>query len=391
MISVRRIIPALPLAGLVLASAAHAETRTSAIISAEAGYGSNPRLSSAGGQQAGSLIGRFEPTISLSGPTSQVSLTGRVEHIMFTKNHPDLTNWSLSSGASVSLTPLSSLSAGASYNSRVNNSVSGVPIFDPDEEFPVIDPSEIELSGRRVKTLSGNANYSNTLSPRNTLTVGIYASDVDYDSVGVTGYDYRSYGGSIGLMHQLDARTGIGASVGYSTSDYDSADYGKFRQISPSLNVSTKLSPRLDLSASAGASFSHIEQLAGVINQTHFSGRANLCYTGSRSKLCGLVSRALGSSARAATSTVTSAGINYSYKLTPNSSLSANGQYSDSKSVSGGPGRGYRYAVISSSYQRDIGRQLSFSANARYTKPISATGRKKGFYGGVAVNYRLGR
>ena len=48
--------------------------------------------------------------------------------------------------------------------------------------------------------------------------------------------------------------------------------------------------------------------------------------------------------------------------------------------------------MASASYQQELGRRLSFSVTARYTEPFkSVSGRKKGFYGGAGINYRLGR
>ena len=393
MTSAVRIFSAMPLAGLLLATAAHGETTASAVLTAEGGYGSNPFLGGSSDRQAGSLLGRIEPVVTVSGPTSQLSLTGRLEHVVFAEKYSDMTNWSVAGSGSLSLSPVSSLGVGANFASRVRSALSSLAPIGENGEIPPLDPSETELAGQRVQNMGGNASYSTSLSARDTFSISTYVTKVDYDENARSGYSYTSYGASASLSRALNARITLGGSVSYAQSNYESADYGRFRQVSPSINGNIKLSPRLTLSASAGASFSRIAQTVGTRNQAYFSGQATLCYSGIRSNLCTFISRSLGSSARAATSVVTSAGANYSYKLTARSGLNLGAQYSESSSASRGPatGIGYGYAVFSGGYSRDLGRRLSLSVNARYTEPLRSVARRQGFYGGVAVKYRLGR
>ncbi|MBO9574365.1 MAG: hypothetical protein J7494_01380 [Sphingobium sp.] len=386
-----RMLPAVPLAGLLIAGAAQAETTAGATIGVEGGYGSNPLLDSSVGE-SGSLIGRIEPTLKVVGPTTQLAAFGRVEHIIFSKLYPDMTNWSLGSTVALTLSPRSKFSLSGGYSSQVQTTLSGLlPL--PGEEDPVLDPSGAELGGQRIKNLNGSARFTSQVSARDEITVDAFVSDVDYDSSIFTGYSYTSYGGSLGLSHAMNARTSLGASVSYSKSNYDSAAFGDFQQITPSLNASFQLSPRLTLSTSAGISFSQIKLPTGTSNETHFSGQAELCYKGLRSNFCANASRSLGSTARSGSSTITIVGANYSYKLTPRSSLTLNAQYAETQSIDiGGANVDYGYGVASASYQQELGRRLSFSVTARYTEPFkSVSGRRKGFYGGAGINYRLGR
>lgn len=390
--AVRMLVPAVPLASLILAGAAHAETSASAKVGVEGGYGSNPYLD-ASSSATGSITTRVVPTVLINGPTSTLSLSGSVEHVIFSQLYPDMTNWSLASGLSYKLSPRETLTANASYSSQVQNAQSSALIPQLPGEIPPIDPSAGELGGRRVLNFNAQAGLTSNISTRDSLSVSAFVGKVDYDTVTVDDYSYSSYGGSLGIDHALNARTTLGVSLSYSKSDYASALFGSTQQISPSANASLKLSPRLTFNASAGVSISRIDQGGGSINQTHFSGEANLCYTGLRSTLCASASRSVGSTARAGNSTITSLSGNYSYKLTPRSSFTLSGQYSESQGLTGVTGNvNYGYALFSAGYQRELGRRLSLSVSARYTQPFkSIGGRKKGFYGGVGVNYRLGR
>lgn len=386
-----RIAPALPLAGLLLASAAQAETKASAVATLEGGYGSNPLLNSlAGSQTSGSLLGRIQPTVIIEGPTTQLNLNGRVEHIVFTDGYKDMTNWSIGSSLGVDVNARSKFSLTAGYASQVQSAVSSsLPI--PGED-PAVDPATGELGGQRIKSLNGTATFTSQLSARDEISVSTFASDVTYGSAAYTGYDHKSYGGSVGLSHAMNARTSIGGSVSYAQSSYDSAAFGEFRQITPSVNASIKLSPHLLLTAGAGLSFSRTSVGGTTTNQTYFSGQASLCNKGARSDMCLNLSRSLGSTAGSGNSTITLISATYSYQLTPRSSFTLSGSYSESKSIKAVGGVDYGYGVLAANYQRQLGKRLSFSVQARYTEPFkSITGRRKGFYGGAGINYRLGR
>lgn len=397
-----RMLPALPLAGLLMAGMAQAETTAGARVGVEGGYGSNPFLDSTTGA-SGSLTGRIEPTVTVVGPTSQIVTYGRLEHIVFTDHFKDMTNWSLGSTVSLTLSPRSNLRFTGGYSSQVQSAVSTVLPVPGEGEQPGVDPSSGELGGRRIRNLNGSAGLTSQITARDELTVDAFVTDVNYEGALLNGYSYTSYGGSLGVSHALNARTSLGGSVSYSKSKYDTASFGDFQSITPSLNASIKLSPRLTLKASAGASFSRIKVPTVVVglltipgstsNQAHFSGQAELCYAGLRSNLCLSASRSLGSTARAGNSTITNIGATYSYKLTPRSSINLGAQYAATTSIDiGGGNVDYGYGVGSASYQQELGRRLSFSVTARYTEPFkSVSGRRKGFYGGAGINYRLGR
>ncbi len=117
-----RFLPAIPLAALLLAGAAQAESRASAVVSAQAGYGSDPFYGSSGNQDSsGSVVVSAAPTMTFLGPTSNVSLTGNIEHTFFSRQYSDLTNWTLGGNAGVQLGPNSSFALAAVYASTINS------------------------------------------------------------------------------------------------------------------------------------------------------------------------------------------------------------------------------------------------------------------------------
>ena len=386
-----RLIPALPIAAMLLAGVARAETRTSVVLGAEGGYGSNPFLGSGDDEQSASIILSAAPTVSLIGPTSKIDLYGQAEQAFFTSRFGDYTNWALGANAGVQLSPLSDLSLGAAYSSHITSGLNSV-IAPPtnDGSIPPPDPSATEIAGQRSKTLSGSGSFSTRVSLRDTVSVSANASKVDYSAN--LNSDYTNYGSSLGVMHIFSDKLSAGFSIGYSKTDYQSATLGTFQSYSPSANATLKLAARTSLAVSLGASFSKISGPGASPTKPYFSGSANLCRKGDRSNLCLIAARSVGATAQAGSSTITQLGANYSYVLTPRSSFALGGNYSATQSIGLGTNNDTSYANAYASYSHQLTQRLSFVVNTRYTDPLTSIGaRGQSFYGGAGVTYRLGR
>ena len=391
-----RLFSTIPLAALLLAGAANADTRASAVVSADAGYGANPFFdSTAQGHDTGTITVAAAPRVEFVGPTSNLNLSGRVEHSFFTSNYPEVTNWSLGADAGVALGPRSNLRLGASYASNVNTGlitqIQPLPPLDPANPLP--DPTATENGGLRTKTLTGSAGVDSQISRRDTLTASATVIKVDYQGAGSS--SYKTYSASAGLSHVFNDRLSGGFSATYAKTDYDRASFGSFKAFSPALNMTFKLAPRTTLSVSGGATFNNETNAAGVTtNSTHFSGSASLCHAGPRSNLCASASRSVGATSLAGSSTITQVGASYSYKLTTRSSFSLGAYYSQAKSTSAATGNDFSYLSSSATYTHQLKERLSLTVNARYTDPIKSTGgsnRRQSFYGGVGLSYRFGR
>ncbi len=392
MILAMRLFPAIPVAALLLASTAHADTRASAVVSAQGGYGSNPYFDSQD-NDTGTIVLTAAPTVSLIGPTSTVNLNGRVEQVFFTSRYPDMTNWSLGADAAIKLSPRSNFKLAGSYSSAVNSGitqVSAVPPLDPNNPLP--DPTTTEEGGRRTKTLAGNASFDSQFSLRDTVTLSGGALKVDYEAPNSS--NYKSYFGTIGLMHVFNDTVSGGVSATYSKTDYDQAAAGSLKSFSPAFNLALKLSARTTLDLSAGATFS--KDSGGTLpssTQTNFSGSASLCHKGDRTNFCLSAARSVGATSLAGNSIITQVSANYNYALSPRSSIALAGYYSESNSLNSVAGFNTRYLGSSATYSHQLKERLSLTVTARYTDPIRSTigNRRKSFYGGVGLSYRFGR
>lgn len=391
-----RLLPAIPIAALLLAGTARAESKASAVIGVEGGYGSNPLLSGGQDEQSGSVILSAAPTVSLIGPTSHVDLNGRVEQAFFTSRNSDYTNWSLGANAGVKLSPLSELSVQAGYTSRVSSGINSVvSLPTEDGTIPPPDPSETEIAGQRSESLTASGTFSSRLSTRDTLSLGANVYKTDYPAS--FNSSNTTYGGSVAISHVFNSKLSAGLSLDYSRTDYEQSTFGTSERYAPTANATISLAPRMLLTVSAGASFGKssgttIPSSASSSTKAYFSGSANLCRQGTRSNLCVFASRSVGPAAQAGTSTINQFGGNYSYTLTPRSSFNLGANYSQTKSIDLGTSNDYSYANAYAGYSHQLTQRLSFVVNARYTNPIKSIGtRGQSFYGGAGVTYRLGR
>ncbi|MBO9581949.1 MAG: outer membrane beta-barrel protein [Sphingobium sp.] len=390
----KHLLSTAPLAALLLTGAAYADTRTSVVVGAEGGYGSNPYFD-AGGQNSstGTVILTAAPRVELIGPTSNVNLSGRVEQAFFTSRYSDVTNWSLGADSAVRLSPRTNLTAGASYSSMVNSGLASAiqPLLPLDPLNPILDPTVTENGGLRTKTLAGRIGLDTKVSARDTITLGGTVAKVDYAGAGSS--SYTSYSGTGGFSHVFSDRMSGGLTATYAKTDYDQAAFGSFKAFTPAATMSLKLAPRTTLNVSAGVTFNtESRPAAPSVNTTAFTGSAALCHEGDRSNLCISASRWVGATSTAGSSTVNQISANYSYKLSPRSSISVAGNYANTKSTSAISAYDFSYISTSATYDHQLMERLSLTVKARYTDPIKSTiGRGRSFYGGVGLSYRFGR
>ena len=389
-----RLLPAVPLAALLLAGAAQADTRASLVASAEGGYGSNPFFdATASNNNTGTVILSAAPNVQIVGPTSSLSLNGRLEQAFFTSRYSDITNWSLGADTSIRMSPRTSFTAGASYSSTVNSGLTtGIdPLLPLNPTNPLLDPTVTENGGLRTKTLAGRAGVESQVSSRDTINIGATVYKVDYDGIGSS--SYTSYSGSGGISHAFSDRMSGGVTVTYAKTQYDQAAFGSFRAFSPSATMSLKLAPRTTLNVSAGATFNTETRPVGPsVNNTFFTGNASLCHEGARSNMCLTGSRSVGATSSADSSAITQVNFTYGYKLSPRSSVNLGAGYAQTKSTGLGAAYDFSYLSSSATYEHQLKERLSLTVKARYTDPIkSAIGRRQSFYGGVGLSYRFGR
>jgi len=388
-----------PLAGLALllaGSAAIAETQVGADVGVTGGYATNPYGATSGSKGSATLTGTFSPAIVMTSPTGTTRLSGQVSHTEYSKRYDGKTSYNVGGVTSQQLSPLTSLTASAGFNSFVNNAL--YPVYDPITGIPtdpnapiIVDPSGGATYAQRTETLYGSAGLSTSLSPRDSISISGRISDVTYPgAVSTFNRSFTSYGGNLGYNRLIGPETSIGVNVGVSRADYRGGDLGDSTQISPSLVFATRLAPRLSLNLSGGVTFADTNYPGGSSSRTYLAGSASLCNEGDRSNLCASLSRSVAPTSFAGTSTVTAFGLSHNYKLDERSEINTRLSYSKADSIEG-LRRSSDYGTASMGYSRQLTPRLAATLQLSYSDSFNASfSRGSNFYGAAGIRYRLG-
>ncbi|HWJ69460.1 MAG TPA: hypothetical protein VNS79_05365 [Sphingobium sp.] len=388
-----------PLAGLSLllaGTAAMAETQAGADLAVTGGYATNPYGGTGGNHGSATLTGTFSPSVIMTSPTGTTRLGGQVTHTEYSKRYSGTTSYNVGGSTSQQISPLTTLTGSAGFNSSVNNAF--YPIYDPiggiptDPNAPIIvDPSGGTYFGQRTESLYGSLGVSTSLSPRDSVSVSGRISDVTYpNSLSTFNRGFTSYGGGLTYNRLIGRDTSIGLNVDVSRADYRGGSLGDSTQISPNLVFATRLAPRLSFNLSAGVTLADTNVLGGSSRRTYLSGSANLCNEGDRSSLCASLSRSVAPTSFAGTSAVTAFGLSHNYKLDTRSEISTRLSYSKADSIEG-LRRSSDYGTASVGYNRRLTQRLAATLQLSYSDSFNQTfSRGSNFYGAAGIRYRLG-
>lgn len=398
MIDVRLLGRAANVALLLASSAAIADTRVTANVGVDSGIATNPYGSTASNTGSGTVSGTLNTIALITMPTGAINLRGSVTHTEYFKLYNGTTDFTVATTAQQQLSPLVSMSAGASYSSQVRNGL--YPVIDPtspptdDPNAPIIvDPDAATSFAERVQSFSGNLGMSVSLSPRDSFSVSARGSKVLYPmrAGAITSRDFASYGAGLSYRRQIGTGTSIGAAFDVNKSEYERGGFSGGTQISPSLTLNTALGGRFSLNAAAGVTFSETDFAGGANKTTSFSGSVGICYTGDRARFCGTASQRVAPSSFSGTSTVSSISGTYSYRLSEGSNIGVSASYSKAKSLSGVGNLKNDYAQISTNYSRRLTQRLSAVASLSYSETHNSTVQRDGnFFASIGLRYSLG-
>jgi hypothetical protein len=326
------------------------------------GYAVNPKLTSGRDDGAGYGGFRFNPQLSQSDALSKtvLSVAYQREQYFSAFGHTQ----SISAKMSHDRTLSEHLKGGlqASYQ-RSNNLLLSSDV----------DPSELDnfSGGRTTESMRGSASLAWQASARDTIDMSGFYQHQKSESRGVA-QEYDLYGGNLGYLHTLSARTVVGVRASISKYSTGVATLADSTSIAPTLVLQQRLNAVWRLEADVGVSFQRQGAPANTTNKG-LSFHLSLCGTYPRSTLCIVASRQTTASAFGGLRQQLSGAVNYSYRLTERSTVSLQGTYVDSKAN--------RFDTVSSSeifrgeidYNRALSRRLSAGVEARGGYRKSAT------------------
>jgi len=381
---------------LLTGEAAMAETELNATLGLNGGLASNPYGASGNDTASGTVAATFNPNVTFRSPTGALTLGGTVTHTEYFQRYNGTTDYTLTASGGKQFSSTLSANASASYISTVRNGL--YPVIDPltgvplDPNDPVIvDPAAATSYAQRSKSFNGMLGMSAALSARDSIDLTVRGAGVRFEQGFSLSRSYNTIGGSLNYMREIGTETSIGAGFDLSRTDYRESALGDSSQYMPQILFNTSIAARWKLNATAGVTISDTTGFAGNVSRTSFAGSLGLCYVGDRAHFCMNGSHRVAPSSFSGTSTVTSFGSNFSYKLSLRDSISAGLSYSKARGIQGAGIANSDYLQANVTYSRQILERLSGVASVAYSDTYdSLAPRGANIYGSIGLRYRLG-
>jgi len=389
-------VPAAAVAVLLLATPAHAQTKSEVVVSASAGYDSNPFLAFGNDRDVASFRLEMVPTISRSDGISSITVSGRVEHVEYARLYDAADNLSANVSATYRVNERMEVAGRVQISSSISTTDFTRPLLDTPGVTP-IDPTlpiddDITLLGDRQRRNSASAEFSlaYTLSPFDQLRWSSVAQAQRYPgSINLQDSDYASQ--RLAYSRQFNEDVSLGGSVDASVSNFRNGRIGDATMVSPQLSLGLRLSPRLQLSGSFGLSFTRTKLALGTVSSTTLSGNLQACYKGSLSNFCLNGLRQVLPSAIGGVRKQSSIGATYSLRLSERETIQVGGSYSLASTPLTGIGGDFESIRSYARYEHQLNEKLRLFASAGYSDTQDNLGQKRSnFQGAVGVSFKFG-
>ncbi|MEO0870552.1 MAG: hypothetical protein AAFY19_01140 [Pseudomonadota bacterium] len=303
-------------------------------VTASAGYDSNPFLIETEDSAAPSIRVQLAPTLSSQTRRTSVRLSGRAEHIEYLGTYDSIQNF----GADLTASHLANERLEIESGLNINRSVPATAIDDaaagdntsPDAPPPVSDTDITVLQqGRQQTRFGANAGLTYTLSERDQLRWSLTGQAQRFDEDELT--ETNSFGQRLEYVRVLDEGVSIGASVDMNLIEFTAPANGNARIISPQIQMTAALTPRLELAGSVGVAYNSIDIEGLEDTSTTVAGNVSLCHRDEYSSLCINGSRQFLPAAVGGATLRTNAGVTYSLRISERDTLRLNGSYAVSE------------------------------------------------------------
>lgn len=297
---------------------------------ASAGFDSNPFLADSDNTSAVSMRLQLEPSISRSGDRSSLRLSGRLEHIEYLGQYDSLQNYGADLAFSHRVNERFEIDGGVIFRSNILATNLANPFINDDPTLesprpPIGNDITILGQGQRRTQYGADAGLAYALSERDQLRWSFTARADRFGAGDLVESDLISQ--QFQYERQLDDRFTVGAVIDASLIDFTGAGLDGAKTISPQLQVSAALNPRIEVSGSIGLAVTRLEldglgetttALAGNLSLCRRSERSSVCLNGSRQVLPGAIGGAL---------LQTTGGVSFSLRMSKRDTLQLNGNY----------------------------------------------------------------
>jgi hypothetical protein len=372
----------------ILPDVAYAETQGSVAASATTSYDSNPFLFAGADTETASFRLEMAPRITYDDERSRITLAGTAQHVEYARRYKSAQNFGLDLATKYRVTPLLEVTANAAIGSSISNS--DAPLFSPDlQPNPDVDVTLTGTRQRRTNFRVGSG-LSYQISALDEIRWGTTANFVRSSGRGALN-EYNLVTQNLGYARTVNENLTLGVGVTGSLSDFRYIRFGDAEILSPQIAIEARLSPRIDLQASGGATVTRINVATGKRSATGASGSATLCYTGPRTKSCFYGQRQATPTGFGGLRNLTSLGGSYSWRVSATDSFSAAGNYGYASEPLLGGQRAIKYLYVSGRYERRFRDNLVGFASTGYSDNSDASvPRKASVRASIGLTYRFG-
>jgi hypothetical protein len=346
---------AILLGALVIASPAQADIKGGVDVSLAGRVASNPFNQQNPGGAVVSASPSADPWLTYDDPDTMIGLRGNVVTDRYSGNYGTTTTGLLNVTATQKMSSRLSLNGNVSYanSNNATNAFLAQSALAPGTTLPIGTPlPDVSVVGLRVKTegLNGRLGASYALSEYDSLSVNVLAGMTRTNLSGTS--DYNNLGGGLSYSRQLSPRTSAQISVQVNKVDYLRTSQGDGTIYNPSVGLTHKFSPGLELQANVGVSISQSKTFTGAdLTSTSFAGNFQLCDKFRNGTLCARVARAAQPSVLGGITVSNDAALSYDRTIGQFTSVSASVHY----------GRNSQGALAGSFTQDILGVQLNYA------------------------------
>lgn len=379
------------------ADSAYAETTSDLKVSSSVGFDSNPFLGQNGNTEVASFRLELVPTVKKSDGVSEFTLSARAEHVEYSRRYDSAQNLGAQLSARTQVNErleVSTQLTAASVVSTADNIGQQIG-FEPNDPQAPISPVANDI------TLIGSQQRRTSFGAQTTIQ---YRSG-EYDQFRLSSnFDIQRYGDQSGLgnsnfvshnlsyLRQMNENLSLGGAVEVSAGDFKYIQFGDSRTISPQFVINARLSSRLNVAGSFGATFTRVDLPTGQLNSTGFSGNGTLCYKGSKTGFCLNGQRQLVPSALGGLRTQTSIGTSYSRRLSTKDTIQAGASVSRASAPLAGGFEKFNSVRIYGNYQRRLTERLSLTGSTSYTNSKQRLNtNNQNFQALLGISYKFGQ
>jgi hypothetical protein len=342
--------------------------RLSLSATASAGFDSNPFLGALDDSAAASLRLQLVPSLFRSDERNTLRLSGRIEHIEYLGQYESLQNFGADLAVSRRANERFEIDGALSFRSDIQATNLADPFVNDDlgpdgPRPPTGNDITVLGQGERQTQFGADTAFVYALSERDRLRWSLSARADRFESDGLV--DSNFFEQQLEYSRSVDGGVTIGASIGASLIDFTGSgleftgsDLEAAQTLSPQLQVTAEITPRIEASVSIGVAVTRLDFADLEDTTTALAGNFSLCNRGELSSICINGSRQVLPAAIGGALMQTTGGVTYSLRLSERDSLQLRADYGTASQPLEAQGGNFETINAFARYERQLDERL---------------------------------